>query len=76
MKYVHVLTNTYVFCFPVPPTVDAHNSHEIKSFLRRYKKYLRKRTYQVQLEPMYNRLFEWIQRQQDHHSELVWYVYS
>jgi hypothetical protein len=58
----------------VPPTVDAHSSREIKSFLRRYKKYLRKRTYQVQLEPMYNRLFEWIQRQQDHHSELVWYV--
>jgi hypothetical protein len=58
----------------VPPTVDGSSSREIKSFLRKYKKYLRKRTYQLSLEPMYNRLFEWIQRQQDHHSELVWYV--
>lgn len=44
----------------------------IKSFMRKYKKYLRMKLYQQALEPIYNRLFEYIQQQHDHHSELVW----
>jgi hypothetical protein len=56
----------------VSPAVSAAGSLEIKSFVRRYKKYLRKRMYQEQLEPIYNRLFEWVQNQQDNSNELVW----
>jgi hypothetical protein len=46
-------------------------SRPVKLFLRRYKKYLLTNRYQQHLEPMYNRLFEWIQ-QKDQHQELVW----
>jgi hypothetical protein len=60
----------------LPPSVDMSSSREIKTFLRKYKKYLRKRLFQLSLEPMYNRLFEWIQRQQDHNNELVWGLVS
>ena len=56
----------------VPPTVSIHGGQEIKCFLRKYKKYLRKKTYQRELEPIYNRLFEWIQNQQGNYDELVW----
>jgi hypothetical protein len=41
-------------------------------FLKRYKRYLRMRLYQQTLEPMYNRLFEWIQQQNENNEELVW----
>eukprot|EP00980_Cylindrotheca_fusiformis_P027759 scaffold22558_cov116-Cylindrotheca_fusiformis.AAC.8 len=46
-------------------------SRPIKLYLKRYKKYLLTNRYQEHLEPMYNRLFEWIQ-QKDQHQELVW----
>jgi hypothetical protein len=42
---------------------------QIQTFLRRYKKHLKKRDFQQALEPLYNRLFEWLQDQQD---DLVW----
>jgi hypothetical protein len=56
----------------VSPAMSALAAQEIKSFLRRYKKYLRKRMYQEQLEPIYNRLFEWVQNQENNSNELVW----
>jgi hypothetical protein len=43
----------------------------IQTFLGRYKKYLKKRDFQQALEPLYNRLFEWLQA--DHQQDdLVW----
>ena len=48
-----------------PTTAD----QQVKSFLRRYKNYLRKKRFQRALEPMYNRLFEWLQ---DPDDDLVW----
>lgn len=72
-----LLTPGYLSRAPkVPPNVNVGGSREIKTFLRRAKKYAKKRMYQLSLEPIYNRLFEWIQRQQDHHGELVWGLVS
>lgn len=45
------------------------NNQQVKLFIRRYKKYLRLRKFTRSLEPMYNRLFEWLQ---DHDEDLVW----
>lgn len=56
----------------LPPTVSIHGGQAVKSFLRRYKKYLRRRSYQRKLEPIYNRLFEYVQNQQGNCDELVW----
>lgn len=50
---------------------SSNPSRPVKLFLKRYKKYLLTNRYQQHLEPMYNRLFEWIQ-QKDQHQELVW----
>ena len=44
---------------------------EIKTFLRSHKMYLRKKSFQQALEPMYNQLFEWIQQTRPN-DELVW----
>lgn len=57
----------------IPPNVSAKDNKEIGVFLKAYKMYLRRKVYQQALEPMYNRLFEWVQvqQQQDHHCELV-----
>jgi hypothetical protein len=54
----------------IAPT-DFEKAKEIKSFLRKYKRYLQKRAFQAVLEPMYNQLFEWVQHTQ-HNDELVW----
>ena len=56
----------------VSPTISSRGLREIKTFLRQYKKYLKKRAYQRELEPIYNRLFEWIQNQENNYEELVW----
>ncbi|KAL3934383.1 MAG: hypothetical protein SGBAC_009891 [Bacillariaceae sp.] len=52
--------------------LDKHPSRPIRVFLKRYKRYLLTNRYQQALEPMYNRLFEWIQQQDTHNQELVW----
>jgi hypothetical protein len=54
----------------IAPTVDLQSRDAIKSFLRRTKRYLRQKSYQNTLEPLYNRLFEW--QQQNDQDELVW----
>lgn len=53
----------------IPPTVTPDGVKQIRNFLKRYKKYLRLRSYQRILEPIYNSLFEWV-----HGSDyqLVW----
>jgi hypothetical protein len=48
-----------------PKTTDL----QVQSFLGQYRKYLRKREFQRSLEPLYNRLFEWLQDQND---DLIW----
>lgn len=50
---------------------DFSRAKEIKTFLKNYKNYLRKRAFQQALEPMYNQVFEWAQQTQ-HSDELVW----
>jgi len=52
--------------------LDKHPARPIRVFLKRYKRYLLTNRYQQALEPMYNRLFEWIQQQDQHNQELVW----
>jgi len=52
--------------------LDKHPSRPIRVFLKRYKRYILTNRYQQALEPMYNRLFEWIQQQDTHNQELVW----
>ena len=44
----------------------------IKSFLRRYRTYLRTKLYQQTLEPIYNSLFEWNQQQSERDEEIIW----
>jgi len=56
----------------IPPTISSRGLREIKTFLRQYKRYLKKKSYQRELEPIYNRLFEWIQNHQSNYEELVW----
>jgi hypothetical protein len=53
---------------PSSTRLDARGASEIRGFLRRYKKYLLKREYQERLEPMYNRLFEWVQQRDQNHQ--------
>lgn len=53
----------------LPPGRDVRHKQEISSFLRQYRKYLRRKAYHDILEPMYNHLFEWVQQQSD--EELV-----
>lgn len=55
----------------IPNTVSARDHQLINNFLKRYKRYLRMRLYQLTLEPIYNRLFEWIQQQNENNEELV-----
>jgi hypothetical protein len=63
-----ILTLRHVERAPKPaPSLNASSKHEIKVFLRKQKRYLTKRMYQSQLEPIYNQLFEWIQLT-DHQS--------
>jgi hypothetical protein len=52
-----------------PKVATGFHSGEIKSFLRQYKKYLRRAAMRTSLEPLYNRIFEWLQGGQ---GELVW----
>lgn len=52
--------------------LDKHPARPIRVFLKRYKRYILTNRYQQALEPMYNRLFEWIQQQDQHNQELVW----
>ena len=52
-----------------PKVTPGFHSNEIKSFLRQYKKYLHRTAMRTALEPLYNRLFEWLQGGQ---GELVW----
>ncbi|KAG7373119.1 DNA helicase [Nitzschia inconspicua] len=57
----------------IPGTLySIRNQRIIKGFLKRYKRYLRMRLYQKTLEPIYNRLFEWVQQQNENNEELVW----
>jgi len=56
----------------VPPHASPRETRQVKSFLKQYRQHLQAKKYQQTLEPIYNRLFEWIQQQHDHHSELVW----
>ena len=56
----------------IPSTVSLRNQRLIKSFLRRYKIYLRTKLYQQTLEPIYNSLFEWNQQQNDNNEEIIW----
>ena len=52
-----------------PKATPGLHSGEIKTFLRQYKKYLRRSAMKSALEPLYNRLFEWLQGGM---GELVW----
>jgi len=52
-----------------PKVHTGFHSSEIKTFLRQYKKYLKRNAMRTALEPLYNRLFEWLQGGQ---GELVW----
>ena len=52
------------------PKVDGHDHPQVQTFFRRYKKHLKKRDFQQALEPLYNRLFEWLQT--DQQDDLVW----
>uniref|UniRef100_A0A7S3KYB6 Uncharacterized protein n=1 Tax=Amphora coffeiformis TaxID=265554 RepID=A0A7S3KYB6_9STRA len=52
-----------------PPGYDVRERQEVNSFLRQYRRYLRRKAYHEILEPMYNHLFEWVQQQSD--EELV-----
>ncbi len=56
----------------IPNTVSLRNQRLIKSFLRRYKMYLRTKLYQQTLEPIYNALFEWNQQQNENNQEIIW----
>ena len=56
----------------IPSTVSLRNQRLIKSFLRRYKMYLRTKLYQQTLEPIYNALFEWNQQQNENNQEIIW----
>jgi len=56
----------------IPNTVSIRNHRLIKSFLRRYKMYLRTKLYQQTLEPIYNSLFEWNQQQSENNEEIIW----
>ena len=58
----------------IPNTVSIRNHRFIKSFLRRYRIYLRTKLYQQTLEPIYNSLFEWNQQPILEHSVVVYYV--
>ena len=53
----------------LPPGYDVRERQEVNSFLRQYRRYLRRKAYHDILEPMYNHLFEWVQQQSD--EELV-----
>jgi len=57
----------------IPPTASSRDRQRIISFLHQYKTFLRMRVFRDALEPMYNRLFEWTQQQNqhDHLDELV-----
>jgi hypothetical protein len=56
---------------PLIPT--GFHSNEIKRFLRQYKKYQARASMRMALEPLYNRLFEWLVTQQGgNNGELVW----
>ncbi|CAB9500882.1 Uncharacterized ATP-dependent helicase MG140 [Seminavis robusta] len=57
---------------PKVSPADLTSVATIKTFLRAYKRYLRKRAFQQALEPIYNQLFEWVQQTQHHDTELVW----
>lgn len=64
---------THILAAPkLAPTLDVRSRQDVKIFLRKHKKLLVRKTYQHTLEPIYNRLFEWIQQQNDHQFELVW----
>lgn len=56
----------------IPNTVSLRNHRFIKSFLRRYRMYLRTKLYQQTLEPIYNSLFEWNQQQNENNEEIIW----
>ena len=56
----------------IPNTVSIRNHRFIKSFLRRYRMYLRTKLYQQTLEPIYNSLFEWNQQQNENNEEIIW----
>eukprot|EP00531_Pseudo-nitzschia_arenysensis_P016661 CAMPEP_0116144318 /NCGR_PEP_ID=MMETSP0329-20121206/15943_1 /TAXON_ID=697910 /ORGANISM="Pseudo-nitzschia arenysensis, Strain B593" /LENGTH=1577 /DNA_ID=CAMNT_0003639743 /DNA_START=59 /DNA_END=4792 /DNA_ORIENTATION=- len=56
----------------IPNSVSLRNNRLIKSFLRRYKLYLRTKLYQQTLEPIYNSLFEWNQQQNENNEEIIW----
>jgi len=56
----------------IPNTVTMRSHRFIKSFLRRYRMYLRTKVYQQTLEPIYNSLFEWNQQQNEKDEEVIW----
>ena len=56
----------------IPSTISMRNHRQIKGFLCRYKTYLQMKLYQKTLEPIYNSLFEWNQKQHEKNEELVW----
>ena len=67
----HLLTDSIPNTAPkLAPTLDSRSRQDVKIFMRKHKKQWIRRTYQNTLEPIYNRLFEWIQN--DHQLELVW----
>ena len=55
---------------------NAPHRDEIQSFMRKYKKYLRRDKVRMILEPIYNLLFEWMQQRGsgscDGDEELIW----
>lgn len=44
----------------IPPTTSREGVQQIKTYLRKYKQFLRLQEYHRILEPMYNSLFEWV----------------
>ena len=54
-----------------PEITELSRAQEIRVFIKQYRRYLRKKAYQKAIEPMYIKLFEWVQ-QTHHNDELVW----
>ena len=54
-----------------PEITEVNRAQEIRFFIKQYRRYLRKMAYQKAVEPMYIKLFEWVQ-QTHHNDELVW----
>jgi hypothetical protein len=68
MSFEELLTLNRFTAPPPLARLDARAASEVRGFFGQYKKYLLKKEYQERLEPMYNRLFEWVQQRDQHHN--------